>query len=303
MIVKGKETTKRINKVEIYLILLVLVFSGLFLLNQKGKQIINKQQEATKDSNQLFQKDKQRTSDNNSIIQPTEPQNISPENKNKVNDFGAVGSLNHQYLQANPYSRIVIEIDYEETVQPDQSAINTFISTLKQYSDKPGGVSQTGNNSFISLKETYSTSDLLNLAQKHRVNYSGGDTVTLYILFINGSFAQNNNALGVALNSSMLVVFKDKINQTATALVFASEIERAVLNHELGHLLGLININYKSSIDHEDANNPYHSNNEESVMFWVVEDISVVNLFRGGPPYQFDLADKHDLEKIKKGEY
>ena len=62
-------------------------------------------------------------------------------------------------------------------------------------------------------------------------------------------------------------------------------------------------INYKSNVNHEDLNNPHHSNNRESVMYWAVEDISVANILRGGPPYEFDSDDQHDIEKIRQGEY
>lgn len=304
------------NKVWIYSIALLFIVAGLFWLNKKGEEFRHQktspansrdQKPTTRQKFSLTPetKTKDTTTGQNSPEGKTNGnENQKPtENKNQVDDFGPVGSLNHQHLQANPFSKLILEIDYANSTPPDQNAVDTFISTIKQYVNKPGGVAQAGNNSFASQKETYTSKDLLDLAQKYRTNYSAGDTVTLYVLFINGSFAENKNALGVALNSSMFVIFKDKINQATTALVFASEIERAVLNHELGHLLGLVNINYQSSMDHEDANNPHHSNNRESVMFWAIEDVSVANILRFGPPYQFDEADKHDIEKISQGEY
>lgn len=300
---KNKKGAK-MNKVLVYSITLILIVAGLFWLNKQSLLLRNKKGEEFKNQKSVSSQKSSQTpvTKVKENITNEETKNTS-EALNQINDFDPVGSLNHQYLQANPFSKLIIEIDYVNSAPPDQNAVNTFVSTIKQYVNKPNGVSQAGSNSFTSQKETYTSQDLLDLAQKHRSNYSGGNTVTLYVLFVNGSFAQNSNALGVALNSSMFVIFKDKINQATTALVFASEIERAVLNHELGHLLGLVNINYKSSINHEDSNNPYHSNNKESVMFWAVEDISVANLLRGGPPYQFDSADKYDIEKIKQGEY
>ena len=304
---KNKKKIK-MNKVLVYSITLLLIVTGLLWLNKKGEEFKNQKSVSSQKSSQTpVIKAKENITNQESPKDSATGKNEETKNTSeaitRVNDFGSVGSLNHQYLQASPFSKLILEIDYANSTPPDQNAVDTFVSTIKQYVNKPGDIIQAGNNSFTSQKETYTSSDLLDLAQKHRTNYSAGDTVTLYILFINGSFAQNGNALGVALNSSMFVIFKDKINQATTALVFASEIEQAVLNHELGHLLGLVNINYKSGLDHEDANNLYHSNNKESVMFWAVEDISVANLLRGGPPYQFDSADKYDLEKVKEGKY
>ena len=324
MAANEKKATKRTNKFSsgvaslqplfqggVYFLLLILVIGGLYWLNQKGKEITSRQQESTKDSNQFFQKNKQQILDNDGtsenrptgIAHPTELQNTTPENRNEVNDFGAVGSLNHQYLQPQPFSKLIVEIDHVDSVSPSQSSVNTFLSTIKQFVDKPDGVVRSGDNSLKAQKDSYSVQDLLNVAKTNRSNYSQGNMVSLYVLYVNGEFAENTNALGVALNSSMFVIFKDKINEATTALVFAPEIEKAVLNHELGHLWGLVNITYQSGIDHEDKEHPHHSKNRESVMFWAVEDISVANLLRGGPPYQFDSADQDDIEKIKKGVY
>jgi len=317
MAVNEKKTTKRTNKffsgvaslqpllrAGVYFLLLILVIGGLYWLSQKGKEITSRQQESIKDSNQFFQKDKQQILDNDDtpenrptgIAQPTE-------NRNEVNDFGVVGSLNHQYLQPQPFSKLIVEIDHVDSVSPSQSSVDTFLSTIKQFVDKPDGVVRLGDNTLKALKDSYSVQDLLNVAKTNRSNYSQGNIVSLYVLYVNGEFAGNTNALGVALNSSMFVIFKDKIKEATTALIFTSEIERAVLNHELGHLFGLININYQSSINHEDSGHPHHSNNSESVMFWAVEDISVSNLLRGGPPYQFDSADQDDIRKIKSSVY
>lgn len=230
-------------------------------------------------------------------------QKTSPENKNQPNDFGAVGSLNHQYLQAKTFSRLIVEIDYIDSVPPNQNSTNTFVSTIRQKVDKPEGIVFSGENSIKAQKNNYSVQDLLDIAKTHRSNYSQGNSISLYVLYVNGELAENPNALGIALNSSMFVIFKDKISKATTALVFEPEIEKAVLNHELGHLWGLVNINYQSSIDHEDKEYPHHSNNKESVMYWAVEDLSVASLLRGGPPYQFDSADKEDVDKIKNGLY
>ena len=295
-------------QIGVYFLLLSFILGGLFWLNHKGKEITQSQQNSVSDNIQRIQ-DKAQLSDGNGIeavrptdtTKPTESQTRSQENKGQADDFGTVGSQNHQYLQSHVFSKLTIEIDYVDSVQPNQNAVNTLLSTLKQYADKPGGIVLSGENSLQAQGDRYSVQDLLSIAKKNRSTYSQGNAVSLYILYVNGNFADNPNALGVALNSSMFVIFKEKINAATTALVFASAIEQAVLVHELGHLWGLVNITYQSAIDHEDNKHTNHSKNSESVMFWAVEDLNVANLLKGGPPYQFDTADREDIEKIKKG--
>jgi hypothetical protein len=36
-------------------------------------------------------------------------------------------------------------------------------------------------------------------------------------------------------------------------------------------------------------------------MFWAVEDVSIANLFRGGPPTTFDGDDRREMELIRSG--
>lgn len=314
---------KKKSKILVYLIALFLIIAGLIWLNKKGEEFKNLGLDSipknigrkflpSQTFNQTAPTDEQtpnKTANQNSSKEKTisgeneNAKNIKEEERTSINDYGTVGSLNHQYLQANPFSRLVLEIDYVDSTPPDQNAVNTFVSMIKQYADKPEGVVLAGGNSLMAQKQKYTSQDLINIAKTNRSSYSSGKTVSLYVLYVNGSLVENENALGVALTSSMFVIFKDQINQAATSLVFSSEIERAVLIHELGHLFGLVNINYQSSIDHEDFDHPHHSNNKESVMYWAIEDISVANILRFGPPYQFDKADKHDIEKIKQREY
>jgi hypothetical protein len=221
----------------------------------------------------------------------------------QANDFGAVGAMNHQYLQGVTFEKLIVEIDTAESANPSSNAVNNLVSTVKEFADKPGGIVQAGTNSFNADQEQYTLSEIKSLSQQNRNNYSSGDTAVIHILYLNGSFADNSSALGIAYNASSIAIFPDQIAKAVTALVLSSSIERAVVVHELGHLLGLVNLTYQSDQGREDANHPGHSGNKESVMYWAVEDISVANVLRLGPPYRFDTADRSDIEKIKSGIY
>ena len=82
----------------------------------------------------------------------------------------------------------------------------------------------------------------------------------------------------------------------------AEEIENSVLVHEYGHLLGLVNLVYKSPVDHEDKDHPGHSNNEESVMYWAVESADLSNIITGQLPDDFDNDDRNDLAGMLSGD-
>ncbi len=222
---------------------------------------------------------------------------------NGPNDDGSVGAMNKQYLQGDSFIKLVVEVDHAQGAAPSSAATNELLSALRKYTEKPDGVNVVGANSFESTKDRYTLSDIRAVAKAHRSQNSRDGVATLHVLYLNGLFADDETALGLAVNASTIVIFPDNFSSSITTLVFPSNIEQAVLIHELGRLFGLVNVNYKSVIAHEDPAHKHHSNNEESVMYWAVEDTSVVNILRSGPSHKFDSSDEADIAGIKSGAY
>ena len=131
----------------------------------------------------------------------------------------------------------------------------------------------------------------------------GSDTLHWYFLFPAGTY-NDDSVLGVAVDASTVAVFKDSVEDAEGFFGRPSseEVERAVTVHEAGHLLGLVNLVYQSNIEHEDEDNPGHSNNEDSVMYWAIESNDVGNFISGTLPDEFDDYDKADLEGMASGE-
>lgn len=224
---------------------------------------------------------------------PPPPQNL---------DDGVLGSLNHAFLQGLTFSKVVIEIDYVAGHEPTAAAKNAVKNFFESYADKTGGVSFSGGNVISETRQTYSAADLESVEKANRNHYTSGDTAVVYFMFINGQF-ENGGALGVAFKASSAALFVDRIDEATSALILYAQIEEAVAVHELGHLMGLVDINYKSARDHADAAHPGHSKNDDSVMFWAVEDVSLKNVLNFGPPDRFDADDAFDLAQIKAGAY
>jgi hypothetical protein len=194
---------------------------------------------------------------------------------------------------------MVVEVDWVKGRAPSQTALDHLSSVLRRELDKPGGVTVERGNEIASGRSEWSLGDLIALEKANRARRSGGTRATMWIGFVDGTFAANDGALAVAFSASATAIFRDRIGTATSSLVLEPEIERAVLVHEAGHLLALVNIGYRSRYAHEDTQHPNHSNNPASVMYWAVEDISVRNLLRGGPPDDFDQADRADLAMLR----
>ncbi len=143
--------------------------------------------------------------------------------------------------------------------------------------------------------------DIVRTEDVRRKGYSKDRTATIHFLYLNGRMEEARNALAVAYRASSIAIFPDQIDAAANPVVSPRSIEEAVTVHEAGHLLGLVNIGYRSPRDHEDPEHKGHSRNKDSVMYWAVESLDVANVLAGGPPTEFDRDDKADLADRKAG--
>ena len=121
-----------------------------------------------------------------------------------------------------------------------------------------------------------------------------------HVIMPEGTYS-DDSVLGVAVDASTIALFSDSIDDATSIFnprISAEDIENSVMVHEFGHLLGLVNLVYTSPADHEDSDTG-HSNNEDSVMYWAVETVTISAWFSGDLPTQFDQDDLNDLAGMK----
>lgn len=204
-------------------------------------------------------------------------------------------------LQNESYSELVIEVDWTSTEAPSQVALNTLAARLRTYTDK-ADVEILLDDVLTLNQTTFSPDDLFRVEQSHRDVRAEGTTFALYLLYVAGEAEDGARALGASFTGSSVAVFKEVVRRAARAApqVSEGEVESSVLVHELGHLLGLVNLVYESDLDYEDAEHPFHSRNQSDVMFWALE----VQAGFGTPaPTDFGFETRHDLERLRSGAY
>ncbi|MGH7859805.1 MAG: hypothetical protein ACREQY_20960 [Candidatus Binatia bacterium] len=208
-------------------------------------------------------------------------------------DRGAVGNNALVYLRPS-FPKLAVEINAANGREPSAAALDRLRERLTSVVDKPAGIEFLPVNTFSVTRTEYSLDDVKAVEGLARKEWSTDDRVVIHLLYLNGR-PSYGNALGTAYGASSIVVFPDRLENAVTPVVGRAVLERAVLVHEVGHLLGLINIGYKSPRDHEDPEHPTHSRNQDSVMFWAAETDAVSTVLPGGPTDDFDADDRADL--------
>lgn len=211
-------------------------------------------------------------------------------------DWQAVGALGQSILSRN--ITLKLEIDHTQTSSPAPEDVSVIQNVLQKYSGKTPAL--TGSTANISGQENYTLDDIVKITRANRSCYSTGQQVCLYILFLPGKF-ETSSALGVSFTSSAVAIFTGQLKEAGSPLVSRSKIAQAVLTHEIGHLFGLVNLTGKG-IGRDDPKNPGHSKNQNSVMYWAVEDLSVGTILRGGPPTAFDSDDEAEIDAVRGGQ-
>ena len=209
------------------------------------------------------------------------------------------GECRYEILRGNEYSKIHIEVNYVTGNSPESDALNLLKQRIQEVTDK--STITVSQSSFGSTDNSYTLEEILELENKQRTRFKNGNTFVVHILYLNGEYSDNDQTLGLAYSGTSFAIFKEKIEDAAFLLISSKDIEKSVIVHEFGHLLGLVNNGYQSPHDHEDSQHPHHSNNDESVMYWAIESQDIGNQIDGEPPNDFDNYDLDDLKLMKEG--
>ena len=216
---------------------------------------------------------------------------------------GVPGGLVLACLRSSMYTSMVIEIDHEPGYRPYSSSTDLLEERLESVCDKPSGISVRFTEVDFNHQGDWSAQDVRDKGWEAKdTSPTDGTTLRWQVLFPSGVY-EEDSVLGVAVDASTVALFSDTIEEADGPFGRPSveDVENSVLVHEVGHLLGLVNLVYQSPIDHEDPDHPGHSSNDESVMYWAVESADVSNFIFGTLPSDFDDDDRSDLAGLADG--
>lgn len=193
-------------------------------------------------------------------LAPANPRADFPDN------FLSTGASGSDILSNTNYDNLLIEIAFVDGFSPTQAAIDALETFLQTYSFKQN-ISYQYTTLTSPGEEDLTTQEIADLEIENRTAYNSDNTLAVYIYFadapsVDDDLDEGLVTLGAVYRNTSMVVFESTIQELASRSnsIARADIEIATLNHEFGHLFGLVNLGTPPINDHEDAQAANHCN-------------------------------------------
>lgn len=219
-------------------------------------------------------------------------------NKVNENDYRlAVGASSHGLLSNESYQKLIVDLQYVPGYQPSASAVNHLQQFLSSLLNKPGGIQIQQNALATSFNNNLTLSSIRSIEDQYRKVFSSGQQMSIFILITDGYYS-DNKVLGLAYNNSSICLFGKNLHDHsgATGQPGRSVMEAAVLEHETGHLLGLVDKGSPMQTFHKDTAHGSHCNNRDCLMYYAAETSDAAGFLAGSQVPVLDAACLSDLE-------
>lgn len=198
-----------------------------------------------------------------------------------------------------PYTKVLVEVDVVEGRLPSEGVLAAMQEVVGDALLKPVRIARMSTHAVTDASsERRWTPEERNDFEVQTRDQMPDDATTAYfhVLYLNG-LPDDIDAVGLG-GSGSAIVFQDALRIPGRPLPppipADPERERAVLLHEIGHVIGLVNRGVPMVKPHEHADSPGHSSNAESVMWPGIELINP-SLDGDSYSYHFDADDLADL--------
>ena len=200
-------------------------------------------------------------------------------NSNTVDDLKAenrkvIGTSAEDLLSDDSYPKLNIELVYFGFYKPSEESITNLRTFLTERLNKPTSINIIETPITEPQGAPFDSNEIKAIEDTHRTVYTNGNTISIYIFFSNGKSSNDSNTtvtLGSAYFNTSIVIYQktilDLVNSDPN--ISLVDLETTTLHHEIGHLLGLVNLQDDDiHTDHEDPSHRKHCIVEDCLMYF-----------------------------------
>lgn len=219
-------------------------------------------------------------------------------NSGKYSHTRKVGSSANDLLSNNKFNTLIIEIQYMPGYAPDAQALEivkkNFLSTFLK---KEGGISIIQKQIAATPSPSLSWDDIRIIEKTNRSAFTEGTTMAISVIYTNGKSSINPNTLGIAYRNTSVALLGKTIHENSGAVgqISRSKLEATVLEHELAHLLGLVDLGTQMQSNHKDSLHGNHCKNEKCLMYYSSEITDILGSLKIGNIPELDADCRADL--------
>jgi hypothetical protein len=202
---------------------------------------------------------------------------------------GSHPSRIERYIRSDTHPRLVIEVDTVPGFEPYANTAPRIEGGLAGILDKPDGVELVLDGTIDSRGEdhTWTRGELRDLANDTFDLVVDEGTAKMHVMFVDGHDEHDSDEgriLGLAWDHRHIVIYKRTLQSLCSGIIpglqqsLCENAEVSVLTHEVGHLLGLVDMGLPMVEDHKDEEHGPHSANEDCVMYWAYAGEQVVDV-------------------------
>lgn len=214
-----------------------------------------------------------------------------------------VGKSARDILSDKDYQSITIEIIYMTGFKPTDQAVNNLKELITTLCNKPDGINVVFQEIGAQGKPAYSIDDVKAIEEKHRKEFTYKKDLATCFIFMDGASSESQGSqlvLGQAYFNTSMVIYEKSLRANAGGFGEPElyKLETTVINHEFGHILGLVNLGSTMYNSHQDAAHGNHCDNSSCLMYWEVENGSIFDNLLGNSPVP--VLDQNCLKDLKE---
>jgi len=195
------------------------------------------------------------------------------------------------YIRGDAYPKLILEVDNASDQGPRQAVLEELADGLPLILDKPEGVESVTDEELDDRPDVWTLDDLKGLAKDTFNLPTDEETIKIHLLYVDGTYdsgEEGGTILGLAWNNTHVAIFIETIQDVCSDYAIlnipkermCAKAELFVLSHEIGHIIGLVDLGLPMVEDHEDAGHEHHDVNDECLMYWAYEGESLLGLIR-----------------------